>query len=66
MTAGVVLSSSIGALTKMIIGTEVTFGAAMGPKTAFGGTISGENIPPLQVILLVSAILLMSESQINR
>ena len=61
ITAGVMSSLSIGALADMIIGTEVNFGAAMGPKTAFGGAISGEKILPLRVILLVLAILLMSE-----
>ena len=37
MATGVVTASSIGALAEMIIGTKVTFGAATGPKTAFGG-----------------------------
>ena len=62
ITTEVVSSLLIGALTDMIIGTEVTFGAATGPKTTFGGAISGEKILPLRVILLVPTILLMSES----
>ena len=62
ISAGVVSFFSSGALAHMIIGTEVTFGAATGPKIAFGGAISGEKILPLRVILLVPAILLMSES----
>ena len=49
-------------LPDMIISTEVTFGAATGPKIAFRGAISGEKILPLRVILLVPAILLMSKS----
>ena len=65
MTTGVVTASSIGALAEMIMGMEVTFRAAMGmitgPETAFGGAISGEKILPLRVILLVPAMLLMSE-----
>ena len=66
MIIGVVTALSIGVLAEMIMGVGVTFGAAtriiMGPETAFGGAISGEKILPLRVILLVPAILLMSES----
>ena len=66
MITGVVMASSIGARTEIIMGTEVTFGEATGmitgPETAFGGAVSREKILPLRVILLVPAILLMSES----
>ena len=62
---GVVTTSSIGALAEMIMGTKVTFGAATGPKNAFRGAIYGEKILPLRVILLVLAILLMSELNLS-
>ena len=58
---GIVLSLSVGTLAGTIIGTEVIFGTATGPKTVVGGAISGEKILPLQVILLVPTIFLMSE-----
>ena len=54
ITAGVVSSLPVGALADMIIGMEVTFGTTTGPKTAFGGAISGEKILTLRVILLIS------------
>ena len=64
MIIGVVTASSIGLLAEMIMGMGSNFGAATwiitGPETTFGGAISGEKILPLQVILLVPAILLMS------
>ena len=52
----------------MIVGIEIAFGGETttgmitGPEIAFGGAISGENILPLRVILLVPTMLLISES----
>ena len=66
--AGVVTALSVGVLAEMIVGLGIAFGGAIttgmitGPETAFRGAISGENILPLRVILLVPAILLISES----
>ena len=66
MSVGIVIDLSIGVLAEMIMGVGVTFGIATGMITgqemAFGGAISGENILPLRVILLVLAVLLMSKS----
>ena len=65
--ARIVTSLSVGVLTEMIVGLGTSFGGATttrmvtGPETAFGGAIFGENILPLRVILLVPAILLISE-----
>ena len=64
---GVVSALLVGILVEMIVGLEIAFGGAtttgmiMDPETAFGGAIPGENILPLRVILLVPAILLISE-----
>ena len=66
--SGILTSFSVGALVEMIVGLGIAFGGATttrmitGPETAFGGEIYGENILPLRVILLVPAILLISES----
>ena len=52
----------------MIVKLGITFGGATttgmitGLETAFGGAISGEKTLPLRVILLIPAILLISES----
>ena len=67
MITGVVTTLSVGVLLEMIVGLGTTFGGATAgmiavPKTSFGGAISGEKILPLRVILLVPAILLISES----
>ena len=64
---GVVTALSVGVLAEMIVGLGIGFGGATtirmitGPETAFGVAISGENILPLWVILLVPTILLISE-----
>ena len=68
---GIITVLSIGVLAEMIVGLGITFGGAtttrmiMGPETAFGRAIYGENILPLQVILLVPAILLILESSFS-
>ena len=67
MITGVVTALSVGVLVEMIVGLGIAFGGVTtgmitGPKNDFGGEISGEKILPLQVILLVPAILLTSES----
>ena len=65
---GIVIVFSVGVLAEMIVGLGIAFGGAtttgmiIGPEIAFGGEISGENTLPLRVILLVLAILLISES----
>ena len=65
---GIVTVLSTGVSAEMIVGPGVTFGGGAtivmitSPEIAFGGAISGEKILPLQVTLLVSAILLMSAS----
>ena len=57
---------STGVLEEMIAGLGIAFGGATitrmitGLEIAFGGEISRENTLPLQVILLVPAILLTS------
>ena len=62
----IVTALSVGVLVEIMVGLGTTFGGATttgmitGPETAFGGAISGENILPLRVILLVPAILLIS------
>ena len=66
MIIWVVTTLSIGVLLEINVGPGTTFGGTKagmitGPETAFGGAISGEKILPLQVILLVPAMLLMSE-----
>ena len=47
---GIVLSLLEGTFAGTITSTNVIFGTATGPKTAFEGAISGEKILPLRVI----------------
>ena len=60
------MALSIGVLAEINVGLGTAFGGTAtgmitGPETAFRGVISGEKILPLRVILLVPAMLLMSE-----
>ena len=57
---GIVLSLLVGTLAGTVTGIGVIFGMATGLKTVVGEAISGENILPLRVTLLVPAMLLMS------
>ena len=66
MITWIVIALLVRVLVDTIVGLGIAFGGETigritGPKTAFGGAISGEKIMPLRVILLVPAILLMSE-----
>ena len=62
--AGVSAGVTIGTVVVVSTGTKV--GMITGPITVFGGEISGENTLPLQVILLVPAMLLMSGSSFSK
>ena len=67
VSADSVMGGSTGVITgiAVVVLGGTTSGMITGQITVFGGEISGENTLPLLVILLVPAILTMSESSFS-